>query len=716
MKNRSSGLDKRFIYRLSGIIICILLNVVFSYLANRFDLPLYFDAIGTVLISFVGGAFPGIITAVSTNFACSIFYSDSMYYAFVGVLIAIATAWFTKQEKYKKKTTIVYLIITLSLIGGVIGMIFQWLLLGEPQFDYVADTARVMAGDSGILYFLSSTLLLFGLNIVDKGISVIIAVAVFWIIPEKIRFNIRNSGWKQSPLTQKEIKNINSIIKKGFGSLRFRIILILFLATLALTVVLGVVSVRLNYENEKKEGLEQVVNAAELTSKLLDCKYFDEFLRRGTIVSEYGDSQYIKYNNELLALNESFPGLESLCVYEIRQEDCYVIFDTSEDFQKSGRIGEKGILGEQYKDNKPDFVAGNDIPVKEIRTQYGIFLEKIMPMKDANGNTTHYYIAATINMKQSDNFIRGYIIKGLMVFSGFLALSLAFGFWLSDYYLIYPIGSLEKSIDGFMKGIDDQEKLDESVKNLQKLNIRTNDEVEKLYNSICEMGYGTAEHMRNIRMLAKSNEKMQSGLIITMADMVENRDSDTGAHVQKTAAYVRIILEGLRRNGYYSEKLTDKYISDVIMSAPLHDIGKISVPDSVLNKPGKLTAEEYEIIKTHTTAGKKILENAINKVEGESYLKEARNMAAYHHERWDGKGYPEGLHGQVIPLSARVMAVADVFDALASPRVYKPAFPIEKALEIIEEGSGTQFDPKCVEVFMESITEVKSVLKKYQEA
>jgi HD-GYP domain-containing protein (c-di-GMP phosphodiesterase class II) len=102
-------------------------------------------------------------------------------------------------------------------------------------------------------------------------------------------------------------------------------------------------------------------------------------------------------------------------------------------------------------------------------------------------------------------------------------------------------------------------------------------------------------------------------------------------------------------------------------------------------------------------------------VQGENYLKEARNMAAYHHERWDGKGYPEGLKGEVIPLSARIMSVADVFDALASPRIYKPAFPIEKALEIISDGAGTQFDPKCVEVFMESMDQVIPVLKKYQE-
>ena len=259
----------------------------------------------------------------------------------------------------------------------------------------------------------------------------------------------------------------------------------------------------------------------------------------------------------------------------------------------------------------------------------------------------------------------------------------------------------------------EQKQLDQNVRSIRSLEIETGDEVELLYNSICTMTLNLSEQMRDLRRLSDTTAKMQDGLIVTMADMVENRDSDTGAHIQKTAAYVKIIVEGLQKKGYYSEKIDAKFISDVVRSAPLHDIGKINIPDAVLNKPGKLTDEEFEIIKTHTTTGKKIMEDAISTVRGENYLKEARNMAAYHHERWDGKGYPDGLHGEVIPLSARIMAVADVFDALTSPRVYKPAFPVDKALSIITEGSGTQFDPKCVEVFMENLPEVKVILKKY---
>lgn len=195
---------------------------------------------------------------------------------------------------------------------------------------------------------------------------------------------------------------------------------------------------------------------------------------------------------------------------------------------------------------------------------------------------------------------------------------------------------------------------------------------------------------------------MQSGMITMMADIVENRDDNTGGHIKRTAKYVEVIGKELKKKGVYKEILTDRYLKDMIVAAPLHDIGKIHIPDAVLNKPGRLTEEEFEIMKTHTTAGQALLTHAKEELGESGYLNMAVEMAAYHHEWWNGKGYPYGIGGEEIPLCARIMAVADVFDALTSKRCYKSAMPLEKAYAIIREESGTHFDPVVAEAFLEA--------------
>ncbi len=201
---------------------------------------------------------------------------------------------------------------------------------------------------------------------------------------------------------------------------------------------------------------------------------------------------------------------------------------------------------------------------------------------------------------------------------------------------------------------------------------------------------------------------MQSGMITFMAEVVENRDDNTGGHIRRTAEYVECIAKELKKQGIYSDILTDRYLNDMVVAAPLHDIGKIHIPDAVLNKPGKLTEEEFEIMKTHTTAGEELLTHAKAELGESGYLNTAVEMAAYHHEWWNGKGYPYGISGEKIPLCARVMAVADVFDALTSKRCYKNAMPLEKAYAIIREESGTHFDPAVVEAFFAATADMEA--------
>lgn len=205
--------------------------------------------------------------------------------------------------------------------------------------------------------------------------------------------------------------------------------------------------------------------------------------------------------------------------------------------------------------------------------------------------------------------------------------------------------------------------------------------------------------------VARYHEEMVMGF----STLVESKDGSTGGHVKRTTAYVELLAEELRNRGHYRDILTKDYIRNLCEAAPMHDIGKMAVPDVVLQKPGKLTDEEFEIIKQHATNGGRIIEETFGNLGDKQYTQMAYQVAKYHHEKWNGRGYPEGLIGREIPLCARIMAVADVFDAVAEKRCYRDAMPLEKCFAIIEEGSGKDFDPIVAEVFLSIKDKVKEI-------
>jgi response regulator RpfG family c-di-GMP phosphodiesterase len=194
--------------------------------------------------------------------------------------------------------------------------------------------------------------------------------------------------------------------------------------------------------------------------------------------------------------------------------------------------------------------------------------------------------------------------------------------------------------------------------------------------------------------------QLQDANIFTLAYLAEIRDSETGKHIERTSMYVRELAIQLSILPKHKDHLTSKYVSDLVKSAPLHDIGKVGVEDAILNKAGKLTDKEFDAIKRHCEYGANILTIAESKINFRSYLVLAIPLVRSHHERWDGKGYPDGLKGDQIPLSARIMAVADVYDALRSERCYKQAFSHEKSMGIIVSGKGEHFAPGVVDAFL----------------
>lgn len=195
-------------------------------------------------------------------------------------------------------------------------------------------------------------------------------------------------------------------------------------------------------------------------------------------------------------------------------------------------------------------------------------------------------------------------------------------------------------------------------------------------------------------------EKMQNQIIISFANIIEARDGSTGKHVKRTSLYVEALVKELKRNNDFSDILTDTYMHDVMLSAPLHDIGKITIPDAILTKAGRLTQSEFDMIKKHTINGKEIIDEAMADIENEDFLKVAKSVAVYHHECWDGSGYPYGIQGEEIPLCARIMTIADYFDALVAKRSYKAALPTSVVFDNIAEQRGKKFDPVVVDAFL----------------
>lgn len=208
--------------------------------------------------------------------------------------------------------------------------------------------------------------------------------------------------------------------------------------------------------------------------------------------------------------------------------------------------------------------------------------------------------------------------------------------------------------------------------------------------------------------------ELQDATIRAMASLAETRDNETGNHIRRTQHYVEALARHLQNHPRFREELTDTNIETIFKSAPLHDIGKVGIPDRILLKPGKLTPEEFEIMKTHTTLGRDAIVAAESDTSQDNpFFRYAKEITYSHQEKWDGSGYPEGLMGNNIPLSARLMAVADVYDALISERVYKAAFPHEQAVEIIRDGRGSHFDPDMVDAFLVLSEEFRRIAQRF---
>ena len=687
-------------------VVLVFINIALNRLVNRLGLPLYMDNVGTLLAAFLGGYLPGIFVGYATNIINATADPTNAYYAGISVLIAVSGAFLARRGALEKLWKALLTIPVFAFIGGFLGSILTYLMYGFGMGEGVSAPFAAKLLEKGTLsVFWAQMISDVSIDLVDKAITVIIVFIIIKLLPKKYLNFMEMTNWRQKPFGEKETK---ASIKNATKGLRLRYKLSIFIGTVM--TILVFVTAAISYILYQRFAIEQFTHTGNSVA-CFAASEIDGDKVEGYLETKTKDEDYYRIERSLVDLRATNPYIEYLYVYQIREDGCHVVFDLDTDEVEGAELGDVIEFDDSFHDLLPDLLAGNEIDPIITDDTYGWLLTDYEPIRDSSGKCVAY-ACTDINMKDVRLNGISFLTKILSLFIGFFIFILTLCLWLSKYHLTYPIDAMTFVARKF--AYNSEQDREASVEMLESLEISTGDEIENLYESMSKTISETVGYIDEVQKKGEQIAHMQNGLIYIMADLVESRDKNTGDHVKKTAAYVKLILDLLKEQNLFSEYLTDEFVYDVYNSAPLHDVGKIKVSDVILNKPGKLTDEEFAIMKTHAAAGGEVIERAMELSGDSAFLNEALNLATHHHEKWDGSGYPDGLKGEEIPLSARIMAVSDVFDALVSARSYKKPFTFEEAMNIISEGAGKHFDPVIAKVFIDNADRVREIAQEHQ--
>lgn len=697
VRHIQSSHTKSLLLLLITVVIGVGLNFLGRLLNTALGLPLYLDNVGTLLTAMTGGLVPGITVGFFSNLINGLNDPNSTYYAVVSILIAVAAVACTKKRIMTRFPQVLPVVLLFALIGVVVGGVLTWLINGKDFGEGYAVELAAKIGDTLSIGYVSSNLLsCFLVDLVDKAAVTAAAVPIYLLLPEKLLDYYRAQSW----FLRKNTKGVAHIHKRTSLTVKMSVAIALSIAIAMLgaitTSILQYHKLTIRAYQDKGERV------TALLAEMLGPREVEALLADGRDAEPY-----LGMTRELENVIQTSPEVRFIYAYRVRENDCLVVYDLDVPGQEADDPGTAVEYDGTIEKYSELFLAGEPVPADTTIDEYGWLYSVYRPVFDADGKLLCYAIA-DMSMERMINDEIAYLAKLISIFIAFLFLTGVYSIWLTRKAVIDPVNTIANAANRF--SYDTPEARVQSRKMVEALDITTGDELEDLYRAYRKTTEDMVDYIDEVQHKSNQISNLQNGLILVLADMVESRDKSTGDHVKKTAAYVAIILEQMRKEGIYANRLTDSYTYDVVHSAPLHDIGKITISDAILNKPGKLTDEEFDVMKTHAASGEVIIDQVIDTMREESnYLNEAKKLAAYHHEKWNGTGYPKGLRGDEIPLSARVMAVADVFDALVSRRSYKGPYSVEKSLEIIKEGSGNHFDPLVVKAFLDAEPEVRRV-------
>ena len=602
----SKKITKSIVSLLLTIIICISLNIAGTKLNGLLGLPLYLDNIGTILSAAAGGYIPCITVGFLTNIIHGFSSPTSTYYCIISVLIAAAAVFFHKKKMLTRFPHVLLAVLSFAFLGGVAGGALTWLIFGMSFGEgFSVDMAASINSAVPMGYLASNLLSNFVIDFVDKAIVTVISLLILNALPRKLLRFMRRQSWYLVNDTESSRKKCRSrfsmSIKVG--------LLVSVSITLIGASAIGVSIVQ--YHNSVVAEFEETGSQTDkVISEMLTEEAVEDLIQNGR------DSESYKNIAPMLtSLKEASPEIKFFYAYKVTEDGVQVVYDMDIPGVKGNNPGEfiqNDATIQKYKDK---FLKGEEIPYDITNDEYGWLLSVYKPVYAEDGSLLCYAITdLSMQRLQSDEI--AFLARLISLFVGLLFVVRTYAMWMAQKYIVKPIDTIADMANRF--DYDTDESREKSMALIGDQVIHTGDEIENLYNvyrktTIDVIGY-INEVINNRNQIAN----LQSGLILVLADMVESRDKNTGDHVKKTAEYVSIILNRMKDDGIYADKLTDDFIYDVVHSAPLHDVGKIKVSDAILNKPGKLTEEEFNIMKSHTIAGKEIIDSVITTVAEES--------------------------------------------------------------------------------------------------
>ena len=686
------------IFSLPSLIILVIslgLFVGSHYLTSHVHFLILFY-LGLILVSSSVGLLPAFFVVILGHAFDYFINPSSLYFLPVNALLACLIYIASRRGLLKNWLSALLFGLAIGLIAGFSDYLLFTLLQGGGATALVINSSFSQVGNM---------FLVVGETILDILLGIGLALLIYRFLPKNVLTKLELGEryiehGKFFSLKPDLHVDKNDRVKRLPVSLKLMIVNIFTMVSVGAAVYAVTSSL---YKEQSYSAFGTLTKAyATSGSQIISPDKIDSYLAdNGNEAATY-QSTFDEFIN---FYNISSDNVAYAYVYQMVDIDgkpyCRTIFDADQALEEDPvQYGDLIPFDDYFMELREQLFNEND---KEILgpivgfDDYGWLMTVYQPLLNEQGKKVAY-LGIDVNMTDVINDIQLFNTKTAVLLVGILVLLTGISYVTIDFLVIRKIVTLEKQTHEF-----DQSKPSEWVDSKEyqeRAVIKGGDEIENLYDAICHSEESICDDFKKIEEQTRALLKLEKNIIFVMANMVEERDKCTGDHIIKTQFYTGLLVQQLYKEGLYPDIVDQEYVNNLITAAPLHDVGKIKISDVILNKPGKLTDEEFLIMRSHVVEGGKLIAETLKDVSGNTYLNIAKDVATYHHERWDGKGYVAGLKGEEIPLSARIMAIADVFDALVSKRSYKEPFTYEQAINILKEESGTHFDPKLIEVFL----------------